>query len=234
MRFLTYNESLESAVNKEQVAQIYKYGTILANDKLVRELNYYIDNFGDLALGIINVKLRVDFDTTILQEDAVNLLKTFMNEFEDPETFIPNDDTDSREKLLIYLEKELIEEILHFGNREILMVFKNNSFIDFLNYPEDKDFYEDEEYIQTNLKKALYHTIVELYPNLEVEAVVIYMNRVLKNLSIRELAEAVGVSHNAIHLFMKGVKKPSDETKEKLAMALNIDIKEFDYKYWEL
>lgn len=26
----------------------------------------------------------------------------------------------------------------------------------------------------------------------------------------------------------------SDETKEKLAMALDISIDEFDYKYWEL
>ncbi|MDY0385469.1 helix-turn-helix transcriptional regulator [Trichlorobacter sp.] len=233
MKFLTYDEAFNASKNKNLISKIYKKGLILANDSLIRDLNRYLEIYGKKAESIVFDLLKINESTTILQQNAIAILGAFMNKFNRSEKFVPEKNC-SREKLLLFLEKELTEEILYFGNIECVMVFKNGEFIDFMDHVDQYDFYPDEFYVKAPLKKALFAVIKSLYPNFKTSAIVISINRRLKNLNVRELAKKIELSFQAISNYENNLREPSDFSKKKIAKALEFDLKEFNSNYWDL
>lgn len=233
--FITYEEALERSNNNPSIEERYKFGKLLADKELVNDLNgYYLKN-KEKAKEII-IKLFGSFPkkpTTILKQDAIALLGSFLNEFEKGSKIKLKDS--SYGKNLLYLEKIINEDIQLFGeNQKAIIIFKNNKIIDYELYNLNLQKFEDEDYYKSTLKQILYVIFYELYPNFNHEQIVLIINRRIKLMTLRDLEKITGLSRSLLNRYENGTINITNDSQKKLAKALSFNIEEFSKDFWIL
>lgn len=240
MKLLKYHEVI---LLKDIDINIFKKrskdGYLYPSDTLVNDINKYWKKYpNDIKYWIDQIDKQWIYDEEkriiiLSKVEAIKLLSNLMNKYESYEEYTLENDC-SREKLLNYLSGHILNEIRFFGETKgVIAVYdKNNKLIDYDEYFTENDgvykTFPDERYEEKSVVELLIEITTELLSDQPIDSVKLFVFRTIKNLSIREFAEKVGLSRGIIQMMESGERKIQTTTKEKIIKTFNLTPSEIE------